>query len=162
MYFCVDGSNNVVVCGNRRWPINLPSFEFSITVESGTLAVHWYKTVDKFWSIDFPWRPQLVDIRYELSHSLFASGKHRDLKEYKVYEIHELFVPWFLRKCVFLHTMYKWRKSTAICFDRDGKATYRRVRTVESWMQRNHLEVVPDAIPRLRVSTESAPTSKGT
>lgn len=159
MYFCVDGSNKEVVLGERRWPINLSGFEFSITVESGTLAVHWYKTVDKFWSIDFPWRPQLVDVRYEKSHSVFAASEFLEPKEYNVYEIHELFVPWFLRKCFFLHTMYKWRKSTAIRFDRDGKTTYRRIKSVESWMQRNHLEVT-DAVPRLRVSTVSASTSE--
>ena len=156
MYFCI-GSNEVVF-GTRRLAIMPIGFELSITVERGTFSIHWYKTVDRFWSLDLPWRPQLVNVVWEQKSKFTAVDIDQNLREYKEYEIHELFVPWFISRFPILHRLFKWQSSVAIGINRSNKETYRRVKSVDAWLLRNNLERINHAKPRLRLSANTAPT----
>lgn len=150
MYFCIDGSTNEIGFGDKRMRINLPvSFEFSLTIEAGTLALHWYKTVDHHWSMDFPWRPQLVDVAANPVLTFDVVDKNWNRKTLIEYEILEHYVPWCLRNVPALHRFFKPRRSSAIKLNR-SKGDYRRVTSVDAWLQRNKLErltyVLRDAI----------------
>jgi hypothetical protein len=145
MYFCIDGSTNEVVFGSRRKRINLPvSFEFSITIEAGTLAVHWYKTVDRHWSIDFPWRPQLVNVVANPIATFDVVDKKWNTRTVTEYEIRELFVPWCIRNLRCLHRYFPWRCSSAVKLNRK-KGEYRRVTSVDTWLRKNNLERLSNA-----------------
>jgi hypothetical protein len=156
MYFCIDGSNHEVVIGSKRIPINVRGFELSVTVEYGTLAIHWYKKQDRCWSLDFPWRPQLVDMEYRVKDVIKVLNKYGNAIEVTEYEIRELFVPWCLRRARFCHRLFRWRNDCAIGIEREGKTTYRRVKSVDAWLRKNFMERIHD---RLRVPSDSAPTS---
>lgn len=158
MYFCIDGSNNEVVIGSHRLALKLPAVEFSVTVESGTLAIHWYRKVDRNWSFDLPWRPQLVDLEHKVVSVVYAIDKLENVREVVEYEVRELFVPWCLRRARFCHRLFRWQNNCAIGISRNGKTTYRRVTSVDNWLRKNHLERIHE-IRQLRVSSESASTS---